>query len=287
MYFASRFSSSSIKVLTWPESERAPTCPPSPASLRRCRGVRVRRADGLNPCGRADTRMQTGWVTASELGFMWNAGVDVNHPYPYTRVAILNPARPRDHLAAGHLQRVGGDAVSGDGRERARASRRHDRSARWTCLTSLRAIIRDDLSPDVTTAGWELFPVAEGNSGPTRAGATTTAWSRTSSTRTPGSASVTSRSARAPTPDRRCATSGSCGSATSRRGNGQAVTLVASACTAAASEATARRLGVTLTTSDGLATASPVTVNYATANGNARRARLQRRGPASPGRRAR
>jgi hypothetical protein len=38
--------------------------------------------------------MQTGWITATELGLMWtssqNAGA--GRPYPYTRVAILNPS---------------------------------------------------------------------------------------------------------------------------------------------------------------------------------------------------
>jgi hypothetical protein len=154
-------------VLSWPESATSPTVV-TVAGLASTSGsgFTCTTPDGLNPCGRADTRMQTGWVTATELGFMWSAGSDATHPYPYTRVAILNPASPSTLIsqpdifsttaamlypavavnARGHL---GGtiDRLGGSG------------------FTSLRAIIRDDFSPSVTASGWETFAVAEGNRG--------------------------------------------------------------------------------------------------------------------------
>jgi hypothetical protein len=48
-----------------------------------------------------DSRMQTGWVNSTELGFAWassqNAGA--GRPYPFARVAVLNPNAPATVLS--------------------------------------------------------------------------------------------------------------------------------------------------------------------------------------------
>jgi hypothetical protein len=122
--------------------------------------------DNTNPCGRADSRLQTGWVTDTELGMMWPSNTQAPaRPFPYTRVLIVNPdtlavisepdifsttsallypavsVNQRGHLG-GIIDSLGGDQS-----------------------TTVRAFIRDDLSPNVTTAGWETFLVSAGNAG--------------------------------------------------------------------------------------------------------------------------
>jgi hypothetical protein len=46
-----------------------------------------------NPCLGADTRIRTGWVNATEVGFAWGSAQNgqAGRPVPFTRVLILNP----------------------------------------------------------------------------------------------------------------------------------------------------------------------------------------------------
>jgi hypothetical protein len=168
MYFASLSSTTGIKVLIWPEASSSPTVSDvtglatTSLSTYVCTGP-----DGFDPCTRANGRVQTGWITDTELGFMWassqNAGA--GRPYPYTRVVILDPGtlavvsqpdiwsstsawlypavavNERGHLG-GVIDNLGG-----------------------SLLPTLRAVIRDDFSPDVTTSGWETFSTATSTHG--------------------------------------------------------------------------------------------------------------------------
>ena len=168
MYFAAVASSTSLKVLTWPEANPSPTvsdvtglASSNVSSTYLCTGP-----DGLNPCTRANARAQTGWITDTELGIMWTSAQNgAARPYPYTRVAILNPAtlavisqpdiysttsawlypavsvNERGHLG-GVIDNLGGNL-----------------------LPTLRALIRDDLSPDPVTSGWETYSVATSTNG--------------------------------------------------------------------------------------------------------------------------
>jgi hypothetical protein len=167
MYFASVVSSTSIKVLTWPESTNTITTSTvgglvsTSFAVYSCPGP-----DGLDPCTRASGRMQTGWITDTELGFMWTSAQNgASRPYPYIRVAILNPAtlavtsqpdifsptnawlypamsiNERGHLA-GTADYLGGNQYP-----------------------TIAAIIRDDLSPDPSTSGWEAYAIVASNSG--------------------------------------------------------------------------------------------------------------------------
>jgi subtilisin-like proprotein convertase family protein len=272
MYFGTRVSSNSINVLAWPEASALPTVVAvNGLSSTNASGFTCITPDNLNPCGRADTRVQTGWVTASELGFMWSAGADATHPYPYTRVVMLNPASPSTVIAQpdifsttaamlypavavnarGHL---GGtiDRLGGSG------------------FTSLRAIIRDDFSPDVTTNGWEVFTVAEGNSG------TSSRWGDYNGIvpheKYPNTWVAVGHV--------QLGTSGNSGSSIRNYwfmrerdvpGGSQVVTLSLSpASVAVAENAGIHSANVVLTTSDGLPTTSPITVSYSTSTGTAR-----------------
>jgi hypothetical protein len=167
MYFGALITTTSMRVYTWPESSSTPTgttvtgLATTSTGTFTCTGP-----DSLNPCGRADNRMQTGWITDTELGFMWGSAQNGGtRPYPYTRVAILDPTtlaivsqpdlfsttsawlypalsvNERGHLG-GTVDNLGGNIYP-----------------------TIRAIIRDDLSPDVTTSGWETVSVDVGNSG--------------------------------------------------------------------------------------------------------------------------
>lgn len=167
MYFAAVLSTTSVKVLTWPDTDTAPTAttisglPAISAGPFACPGP-----DGRDPCTRADPRMQTGWITDTELGLMFaSAQNGAARPYPYTRVVILDPAtlaviaqpdifsttsawlypalavNQRGHLG-GTIDNLGGDT-----------------------LPKIRAVLRDDLSPDVVTSGWETFLVASSTAG--------------------------------------------------------------------------------------------------------------------------
>jgi List-Bact-rpt repeat protein len=167
MYFAAVYTSTSIKVLTWPESTSTLTVSAvaglasTSFSTYACPGP-----GGLDPCTRASSRMQTGWITDAELGLMWtSAQSGASRPYPYTRVAILDPAtlaviaqpdifnttsawlypaisvNERGHLA-GTVDNLGGNLYP-----------------------TITAILRDDLSPDPSTSGWEVHTIAASNSG--------------------------------------------------------------------------------------------------------------------------
>jgi hypothetical protein len=167
MYFAAVSGSSSLRILSWPEADAQPT-------LTQVTGLATTQGgtftctgpDSTNPCGRSDTRALGGWITDTELGIAWvSAQIAPNRPFPFTRVAIFNPTtltlisqpdiwsstnaflypifsvNERGHLG-GVIDNLGGDI--------------HPR---------VRAIIRDDLSPDVVASGWETFDVASGDAG--------------------------------------------------------------------------------------------------------------------------
>lgn len=165
MFFGSVFTTTSLKVLSWPESSAAPVTStvgglsPTNTGTFRCPGP-----DGLDPCTRADTRMQTGWATSAEVGFMWSSAQGTNRPFPFVRTVILSPtlsllSQPdirNDSYAflypaiavnaRGHL----GGEVSSLGGSR---------------FPTIDAIIRDDFSPDVVTSGWEIHQVATSTAG--------------------------------------------------------------------------------------------------------------------------
>lgn len=167
MYFASVIGGTSIRILRWPEADAQPTVSDVTGLATTQGGTFVCTApDSTNPCARANTRAQGGWITDTELGIMWvSAQIAPNRPFPFTRVAILNPetlaviSQPdifsaqnaflypivainqRGHLG-GMVDNLGGNI-----------------------FPTVRLLIRDDLSPDVVTNGWESLFVGAGNGG--------------------------------------------------------------------------------------------------------------------------
>jgi hypothetical protein len=106
MFFGAVSTSTSITVVDWPESTTTPllhtvsglnstyffpafnrpTCPAF---------------DGTDPCMNGDSRMQTGWLNSTELGFAWASSQNdgAGRPYPFTRVVIVNPSAPATVLS--------------------------------------------------------------------------------------------------------------------------------------------------------------------------------------------
>ena len=173
MFFGAVSTQNTITVFEWPESAAAPTQhtvsglnstyffpvfarPTCPAF------------DATDPCMNGDSRMQTGWVNSTELGFAWASSQNAaaGRPYPFTRVAILNPNAPATVLsqpdlwndnyafmypalalnARGH---VGGaiDALGG--------------SQGPGIASTLLGIVRDNFS----AGGWATVTVATSNAG--------------------------------------------------------------------------------------------------------------------------
>jgi len=166
MYFAALFSSTSIKVLTWPESSSVTINTVSSLASTNFATYACPGPDGLDPCTRATNRMQTGWVTDTELGVMWNAAQNgSSRPYPYVRAVILNPttltviSQPDifnttnawlyPAMSVNERGHLGGTADNLGG----------------TQYPTISAIIRDDFSSDPSTSGWEAHTVAGSNSG--------------------------------------------------------------------------------------------------------------------------
>jgi hypothetical protein len=166
MYLGSVTGTGTIEVIIWPDANASPTTATigglafTNGGLFTCPGP-----DLLDPCNRGLARMQTGWITTNELGFLWHSGPGAGRPYPFVRGVILNPttlgvtAQPdiwsnlRAYLypslavnARGHL----GGVVSSLGGD---------------SYPSINVFIRDNASPDLATAGWELHPVATSTHG--------------------------------------------------------------------------------------------------------------------------
>ncbi len=166
MYFGAVRGTSSMNLITWPEAStsltsRTITGLAASSSSFSCPGP-----DGGNPCGRASLRMQSAWLTNSQVGFAWNSGsVGAARPYPFIRVALFN----RSNLAlvsqpdifnttaawlypafavneAGHLGGVI-DLLGG------------------TAHPTVTFTLWDDLTPPPPGNGWEIYGAGSSNAG--------------------------------------------------------------------------------------------------------------------------
>lgn len=167
MYFGSRSSSNGIKVLVWPETATSPTVSDvvglatTTSAVYACPGP-----DGRDPCTRANGRMQTGWITASELGFMWTSSQDGGaHPFPYVRTVILDPSSQGvisqpDIFSTSNAFLYPAVAVNGRGHMGGVVD-----ALGGALFPTVLAIVRDDLSPDVAANGWQTFTVASSTHG--------------------------------------------------------------------------------------------------------------------------
>ena len=101
MYWASHLTNSEMRVYTWPEDKpwtqinSADVVIPAwtPASMA---GMSCPSPDGYDMCGRADSRITSGWLSGDTIGFFWNAdqggqsvhGATFN--WPYINAATFN-----------------------------------------------------------------------------------------------------------------------------------------------------------------------------------------------------
>jgi fibronectin type III domain protein len=92
MYLARHLSPSQLRIYIWPDSASSPSTADVTHSLFSAGPGTCAAPDGTNMCGNADSRIQAGWVANGAVGFMWNAGQDVNFPYPYVAAVRLNEA---------------------------------------------------------------------------------------------------------------------------------------------------------------------------------------------------
>ncbi len=270
MYFGSVVGTNTVKVLTWPEAPAAPTVTDVTGLASTTLGTYACTGpDALNPCTRANPRMQTGWITPTELGFMWTSAQNPPlRPYPYVRVALLDPvtlgviAQP-DIFNSSYAWLYPAVAVNARGHLGGAVD-----ALGGILFPTVESIIRDDLSPDVTTSGWETAAVATSTNGTSGLwgdfnGATAHAgypntWLAVGHVQEGGSTNAFSRPrnfwlmrARDGPPP-------------------QTVSLAFDATGSAVGEAAGTATpAVVLTTSDGLPTLAPVTVGYSTADGTA------------------
>jgi hypothetical protein len=92
-----RGTNNSFTVYRWPENSNNYTFTTQsiPAFTFQNRNSSCPTPDELNPCARADSRIQAGWVrkgkyqTVGEVGFMWNAREGGGFPYPYVEAVTF------------------------------------------------------------------------------------------------------------------------------------------------------------------------------------------------------
>lgn len=94
MFFARHLSTTQMRIFRWAEASGTifwddVTVTAWPNAARSCPGP-----DGLNWCGRSDSRIMTGWLAQGVIGFMWNASQGTGgfgtFAYPYVHVARFN-----------------------------------------------------------------------------------------------------------------------------------------------------------------------------------------------------
>lgn len=164
MNFANVLTSNSIEVTAWPENS-------NDLNHRTITGLSTTQLTGFScvaptgddPCLRANSRMQSGWLTDTEVGLAWHSAAVGARTKPFTRVLVLSrtnltviteldiwsndvawlyPAfavNARGHVA-GTINLLGG-----------------------TVHNSLISVIRDDYTPDIATNGWEGYTIWSGD----------------------------------------------------------------------------------------------------------------------------
>lgn len=90
MYMGSHNSLSQLRVFQWPDT--ATGISSSDVNVRAWTGgtYSAPGPGGVNWLGRLDPRITGAWVGAGQMGFMWSANRDTNHPLPFIRVARIN-----------------------------------------------------------------------------------------------------------------------------------------------------------------------------------------------------
>ncbi len=91
MYFAVHVSNSQMKIYRWPDSgsltffnRNIPAWTYATSTTSTCPGP-----DGLNWCGRSDSRISGGYISNGVVEFHWNAGKGAGLAYPYINAATF------------------------------------------------------------------------------------------------------------------------------------------------------------------------------------------------------
>jgi hypothetical protein len=133
--------------------------------------------DGLNPCGPPGGFHSAAWLSPGELGVMWHSSpTGPARPHPFIRVLIVDPAQitPGQTYTAGtNLQVKQPDMFSTSHAWMYPSvsvnARGHLGGSVYTVggglYAGIHALVRDELSPDPSVAGWETQLVARGNAG--------------------------------------------------------------------------------------------------------------------------
>jgi len=92
MYWATHTTTSLETIYRWPESASAPTAVDVriPEWKPAARDQVCPSPDGGDFCVFSDSRMLAGWVANGVIGFLWNAGRDSTHAYPYINGAVYD-----------------------------------------------------------------------------------------------------------------------------------------------------------------------------------------------------
>ncbi|HEX7379345.1 MAG TPA: hypothetical protein VF278_19640, partial [Pirellulales bacterium] len=121
--------------------------------------------DGNNWLARDDERVKTAWISGNTVGFMWDSAQGTNRPYPFVRALTVDAstlavtAQPDiwstggayayPAIAVNSRGAIGGPVFYGNA----------------TVAPELCTLIDDDLSPPLSTNGWESYITATGTNG--------------------------------------------------------------------------------------------------------------------------
>ncbi len=89
MYLVGHLSTTSTRVLTWPDSSTAVTATHDVTHNTFSTGsYSCPTPDGKNPCGRDDTRVKTAWVARGLIGLLWDVPIGVSGGFSFATVHV-------------------------------------------------------------------------------------------------------------------------------------------------------------------------------------------------------
>jgi hypothetical protein len=188
IYFGSVTGETSFRVLTWSDGS------PTPAAITNITNLDATKDPGANlwdcggpdlsnPCGVADSRVQTGWTTTAfggEVGFLWNSDrrPAQGRPLPFVRGLVLR-ASDLSVKAQPDLFTNAGNAANFAWIYPSIAVNDRGHLAGTVTLTpgpgttaapqapAMWGFLRDDLTTGANAAsGWDTFEIAAGTHGP-------------------------------------------------------------------------------------------------------------------------
>lgn len=167
MSFANVVNSNTVEVTSWAESSTVLNHRTiSGLASTALTGFVCTAPNGSNPCERADSRMQSGWINDTEIGLAWQSAALGGRTKPFTRVLVLN----RSNLTVLSQLDIWSNDIAWLYPAFAVNARGHMIGTinllGGSVHNNLVAIIRDDYTPDIGANGWEGYSIWSGdNSG--------------------------------------------------------------------------------------------------------------------------